>query len=64
MPSPKPPSTTTNVNSRLCLVAVSLLTIFAPGFYFREMGGWHRKTDAEKAPATTDGLVSEGGATE
>ena len=52
--------------SSLCLIAVSLLTIFAPGIWFREMSTLSKrdKADAEKTPAPGDGLVSEGGATE
>ncbi|SPN99893.1 related to phospholipid-translocating ATPase [Cephalotrichum gorgonifer] len=56
----------TILDPSMCLIAVSLLTIFAPGIYFREMSATSptAEKDAEKARPTTGGVVSEGGATE
>ncbi|PKS09288.1 hypothetical protein jhhlp_003902 [Lomentospora prolificans] len=51
---------------RLCLIAVWLLTIFAPGIYFPQMANARKKQDgdAEKSATATEGVLSEGAATE
>lgn len=57
-----------DITASLCLVAVWLLTIFAPGLYFPQMATnlakKKQESDSEKNTTVADGVLSEGAATE